>query len=164
MTFVKSHKKNVETIFLWRCSEMLLKPEFWRDGYCVLHRKEWWGIFKEYLKQNIIMAVLRKANAHSVVIYRLIKKSIIKIKKIDPRGKIDSNFFTPQKAVIAGNSRQCSSVVNSWVVFLWRPIKVPACGFSPSLRMINLKKPCLATSLLLQVPQIIWQGNIHSFL
>ena len=36
-----------------------------------------WGIFKEYLKQNIITAVLREANAHSVVIYRLIKKSIM---------------------------------------------------------------------------------------
>ena len=34
----------------------------------------WWGIFKEYLKQNIITTVLRKANAHSVVICRLIKK------------------------------------------------------------------------------------------
>ena len=33
-----------------------------------------WGIFKEYLKQNIIMVVLRKANAHSAVICRLIKK------------------------------------------------------------------------------------------
>ena len=32
-----------------------------------------WGIFKEYLKQNIITAVLRKANAHSFVICRLIK-------------------------------------------------------------------------------------------
>ena len=32
-----------------------------------------WGIFKEYIKQNIIMAVLRKANSHSVVISRLIK-------------------------------------------------------------------------------------------
>ena len=32
-----------------------------------------WGIFKEYLKQNIITAVLRKANAHSAVICRLIK-------------------------------------------------------------------------------------------
>ena len=29
-----------------------------------------WGIFKEYLQQNIITAVLRKANAHSVVICR----------------------------------------------------------------------------------------------
>ena len=37
----------------------------------------WWGIFKEYLKQNIITAVLRKANAHSVAICRLIKKSIM---------------------------------------------------------------------------------------
>ena len=36
-----------------------------------------WGIFKEYLKQNITTAVLRKANAHSVVICRLIKKSIM---------------------------------------------------------------------------------------
>ena len=32
-----------------------------------------WGIIKEYHKQNIVMAVLRKANAHSVVICRLIK-------------------------------------------------------------------------------------------
>ena len=31
-----------------------------------------WGIFKEYIKQNIT-AVLRKANAHSAVIPRLIK-------------------------------------------------------------------------------------------
>ena len=38
-----------------------------------------WGIFKEYIKQNIIMVVLRKANAHSVVIYNLQtdKKSIM---------------------------------------------------------------------------------------
>ena len=52
----------------------------------------WWGIFKEYLKQNIIMAVLRKVNAHAVVICRLIEKSIMQI-KTDPRGKIDSNLF-----------------------------------------------------------------------
>ena len=36
-----------------------------------------WEIFKEYIKQNIIMAVLRKANSHSVAICRLIKKSIM---------------------------------------------------------------------------------------
>ena len=36
-----------------------------------------WGIFKEYIKQNIITAVLKKANAHSVVICRLINKSIM---------------------------------------------------------------------------------------
>ena len=47
-----------------------------------------WGIFKECLKQNIITAVLIKANAHSVVICRLIKK----INNVDPRGKLDSNF------------------------------------------------------------------------
>ena len=37
----------------------------------------WWVIFKEYLKQNIITAALRKANAHAVVICRLVKKSIM---------------------------------------------------------------------------------------
>ena len=30
-----------------------------------------------YIKQNITTAVLRKTNAHSVVIWRLIKKSIM---------------------------------------------------------------------------------------
>ena len=38
------------------------------------------------------MAVLRKANSHSVVICRLIKKSI----KIDPRRNTDSNFDFPK--------------------------------------------------------------------
>ena len=40
------------------------------DGFWLL-----WilGIFKEYITQNIITAVLRKATAHSVVISRLIK-------------------------------------------------------------------------------------------
>ena len=33
-----------------------------------------WRIYKKYLKQNIITVVLRKANAHSVFICRLIKK------------------------------------------------------------------------------------------
>ena len=63
-------------------SEMSLKSEFWKDGYYPYTEKNdgvWllWGIFKEYLKQNIITAVLRKANTHSVVICRLIKKSIM---------------------------------------------------------------------------------------
>ena len=63
-------------------SEMSPKSEFWKDGYYPYTEKNdgvWllWGIFKEYLKQNIITAVLRKANTHSVVICRLIKKSII---------------------------------------------------------------------------------------
>ena len=38
------------------------------DGFWLL-----WGICKEYIKQNIIKTVLRKANAHSVVTCRLIK-------------------------------------------------------------------------------------------
>ena len=50
-----------------------------------------WRIFKEYVKQNIIMAVLIKSNSHSVTIYRLIKK--INTVKDDPRRKTDSNFW-----------------------------------------------------------------------
>ena len=42
------------------------------DGFWVL-----WELFKEYVKQNTIMAVLRKAHSHSVVICRLLKKSIM---------------------------------------------------------------------------------------
>ena len=38
------------------------------DGFWFL-----WGIFKEYIKQNIIAAVLIKANVHSVVMCRVIK-------------------------------------------------------------------------------------------
>ena len=48
------------------------KSEFWKDGYWK-NDGVWWGIFKEYFKQNIITAVLRKTNAHSVAICRLIK-------------------------------------------------------------------------------------------
>ena len=80
----------------------------------------WWGIFKEYFKQNIITAVLRKANDHSVVICRLIKKFAIVNKNRSKRkhwfkiclgGFIRRNlmqciyFFTPQEAEIVGNSR-----------------------------------------------------------
>ena len=43
------------------------------DGFWLL-----WGIFKEYIKQNIIMAGLGKANFHSVDICRLIKNNIKK--------------------------------------------------------------------------------------
>ena len=40
--------------------EMDTKPSTGKnDGFWLL-----WGIFKEYIKQNIILAVLRKANAH----------------------------------------------------------------------------------------------------
>ena len=106
--------------------EMLPKSEFWKDGYCAYIGKNdvvWllWGIFKVYLKQNIITVVLRKVIAHSVVICRLIKKSIMQIKIDRRREKIDSGFahevlvrrnlmkciylFTPQETEKVGNSR-----------------------------------------------------------
>ena len=68
----------------------------------------WWGIFKEYLKQNIVTAVLRKANAHSVVICRLMKKSM-QI-KIDPRGKIDLNFFA-YEVLVRRNLMYCTAYI-----------------------------------------------------
>ena len=53
---------------------MSLKYEFWRDEYWAVNWKHPpLGTFKEYIKENIIMVVLKKANAHSVVICRLIK-------------------------------------------------------------------------------------------
>ena len=103
------------------------------------------------------MAVLRKANAHSIVVSRLIKKSITQI-KIDPEEKLI------QTALLMSFSKKESFVVHiflhhkrlkqqaiqdtvvqwstPWVVFLWQPIKFPlVCDFSPSLCMINLKNP-----------------------
>ena len=47
------------------------------DGFWLL-----WGIFKEYMKQNIVMTVLEKANFHSVDICRLTKNQSRK-KKIE---------------------------------------------------------------------------------
>ena len=80
-----STKSNVEIIFskyhyhygMVKCRQIVNFEEMdteWSTGknygFWVL-----WGIFKEYIKQNIIMAVLRKANSHSVVICRLTKKN-----------------------------------------------------------------------------------------
>ena len=54
---------------IWNFGKMVTAPNKGKDdGFWLL-----WEICKEYIKQNIIKAVLRKANAHSVVIYRLIK-------------------------------------------------------------------------------------------
>ena len=84
---ITSTKRNVETIFskhhyhygMVKCRQIVNFEEMdteWSTGknygFWVL-----WGIFKEYIKQNIIMAVLRKAKSHSVAICRLIKKSIL---------------------------------------------------------------------------------------
>ena len=76
-------------LFLCDYDEISPKSDFWRDRY--LNRKNdgfWllWGIFKEYIKQNIIMAVLRKANSYSVGLQ--IDKKINYVKE-DPRRKID---------------------------------------------------------------------------
>ena len=79
---LKSHKKILKLSLPLRYDEMLPKCRFWRNGYWVLTGKNYgfwvlWGIFKECIKQNITMAVLRKANSDSVVICRLIKKTIM---------------------------------------------------------------------------------------
>ena len=42
-------------------------------GFNYCEEFDCWEECKEHIKQNIIMAVLRKANPHSVVIYALIR-------------------------------------------------------------------------------------------
>ena len=62
------------------------KCEFRKDWYWAFKRKKWWILITrgckinlgdvagvEYISKNVIMAVLRKANSHSVDICRLIK-------------------------------------------------------------------------------------------
>ena len=92
--------------------------------------------------------------------------------KIDPRGKIDSNFFvyevlvrrnlmqciylsTPQEAKIVGNSRQSSSRVNSLGSSFMAPYKGSSCLWLFPFPSYDKFKKTLATSLLLQVPQIM---------
>ena len=81
VTIVKSDGKKMSKLLscdgLVKCSRNLNFEKMDTASYTGKNDGVWWGIFKEYLKQNIITAVLRKANAHSVVICRLIKKSIM---------------------------------------------------------------------------------------
>ena len=78
---VKSHEKKMSELFSYdgtvKCRRNLNFEKMDTASYTGKNDGVWWGVFKEYFKQNIIKAVLRKANAHSVVIYRLIKKSIM---------------------------------------------------------------------------------------
>ena len=81
MTMVKLHEKKISKLFshdgVVKCHWNLNFEKMDIASYTGKNDLVWWGIFKEYLKQNIITAMLRKANAHSVVICRLIKKSIM---------------------------------------------------------------------------------------
>ena len=78
VTMLKSHKKKAKLFSgVVKCRRNLIFEKMDTASYTGKNDGVWWGIFKEYLKQNIITAVLRKANAHSVVICRLIKKSIM---------------------------------------------------------------------------------------
>ena len=83
MTMIKSHEKKLKMSKLFsydgvvKCCRNLNFGKMDTASYTGKNDGVWWGIFKEYLKQNIITAVLRKANAHSVAICRLIKESIM---------------------------------------------------------------------------------------
>ena len=80
MTMVKSHEKKMSKLFSYdgvvKCRRNLNFEKMDTASYTGKNDGVWllWGIFKEYLKQNIITSVLRKANAPWVVICRLIKK------------------------------------------------------------------------------------------
>ena len=82
MTMVKSHKK-MSKLFSYdsvvKCHRNLNFEKMDTAPYTGKNDGFWllWEVIKEYIKRNIITAVLRKANAHSVVICRLIKKSIM---------------------------------------------------------------------------------------
>ena len=72
---LKSHEKKMPKLFpgVVKFRQNLNFEKMDTASYTWKNDGVWWGIFKEYLKQNIITVVLRKANAHSVVIRRLIK-------------------------------------------------------------------------------------------
>ena len=77
-------------------SEMWPKSGFWKDGYCAFTGKNdgfWllWRIFKEYIKQNIITAVLIKANAHSANAHTYILPN--KLEHVYMRPEVNSNRF-----------------------------------------------------------------------
>ena len=84
---VTFRKSNVEIIFskyhchcsMVKCRQIVNFEEMNSEWSTGKNYGFWvmWGIFKEYIKQNIIMEVLRKANFHSVAICRLIKKAIL---------------------------------------------------------------------------------------
>ena len=78
---VKSHEKNMSKLFSYdgvvKCCRNLNFEKMDSASYTGKNDGVWWGTFKEHRKQNIFTAMLRKANAHSVVICRLIKKLIM---------------------------------------------------------------------------------------
>ena len=78
---VESHGKKKKKLFPYdgvvNCRQNLSFEKMDTASYTEKNDGVRWGIFKEYLKQNIITAVLGKAYAHSFVICRLIKKSIM---------------------------------------------------------------------------------------
>ena len=74
---VKSHRNESYNFFrsMVKCSQNVSFEEIFtepstgkNDGFLLL-----WGLFKEDIKQNFIMSVLRKATSHLVDIYRFIK-------------------------------------------------------------------------------------------
>ena len=84
MRMVKSHeKKKIPKLFFYdgvvKCRLNLNFEKMGTSSYTGENDGVWllWGIFKEYLKQNIITVVLKKANVHPVIICRLTKKSIL---------------------------------------------------------------------------------------
>ena len=79
MTMVKSYGKKMSKFSydgVVKCRRNLNFEKIDTASYTGKNNGVWWGIFQEYLRQNIA-AVLRKANAHSVVIFKLIKKLLM---------------------------------------------------------------------------------------
>ena len=81
MTMGKSHEKEMSKLFSYdgvlNGRRNLNLEKMGTASYTGKNDGVWLlrGIFKEYLKQNVITEVLWKANVHSVGICRLIKKN-----------------------------------------------------------------------------------------
>ena len=115
---VKSHEKKYQNYFCVATITTNNMVKFSQDMNCEEMDTDYstgkhngfrllWGIFKEYIKQNIMTVVLRKTHSHSFVTWRLIKK-INHIKK-DPRRKTDSNFhfFQVVLCLWGFNKKEC---------------------------------------------------------
>ena len=75
---VKSHeKKNVKIIFRDTTSDMVKCRRDQQEKMMDYDYREEYLKGLSYIKPNIIRAVLRKANSHSLLICRLIRKSIM---------------------------------------------------------------------------------------
>ena len=138
---VKSHEKKYQNYFCVATITTNNMVKFSQDMNCEEMDTDYstgkhngfrllWGIFKEYIKQNIMTVVLRKTHSHSFVTWRLIKK-INHIKKIQGEKLIQTFTFSKlsyaYEVLIKRNVIYCISQTpfytkrgyNRWVILMY---------------------------------------------